>query len=217
MDLIRIDDNKMKIMLTPVDMQSYALDAKEIDCNKSETRRAFRHILNDVRTRTGFDAKGDQIYVQLYPSREGGCEMFVTKLDVVCALGEPSEQPPLTTGNTPPSPQSRPRQEPEGERGRTVAFVFEALEHLLCVCRRLRARSFPGASAAYRGEEGRYYLLLSERAGERGTRRPFPDRRSLSFISEYGVQQNADTVRLYIREHGCPICEKNAVARLSDL
>ncbi len=215
MDLIRIDDNKMKIMLTPGDMQCYELDADTMDRNKSETCRAFRNILDEVRSRTGFDAKGNKIFVQMYPSREGGCEMFVTKLGMICALNDSSERPTLGTGRMSIGLQPRTQHNMETERNRTVAFTFDALEHLLCVCRRLRARAFPGNSAAYWGEEGRYYLLLSEKSG--GRRSLLFDRLSLSFISEYGTQQNAEMVRLYIREHGCPICEKNAVARLADL
>jgi negative regulator of genetic competence, sporulation and motility len=83
MDLIKINDNKLKIMLTPVDMQSYDLRANELDCTNIETRQAFRSIMDEARSRTGFDAKGNQIYVQVYPSREGGCEMFVTKIGLL--------------------------------------------------------------------------------------------------------------------------------------
>lgn len=214
MDLIRIDDNKMKIMLTPVDMQCYELDADAMDADSRETRRAFRHILDDVRVRTGFDALSDKLYVQLYPSREGGCEMFVTRLS--CAAGESAKRPSAGVGSTSLVPQNQEQRAPSGDRNRTVAFVFEALEHLLLACRRLRALSFPGDSGAWRGEEGRYYLILSEGV-ERSSRLPSLDRRALSFIHEYGTQQNAETVRLYIREHGCPICEKNAVMRLAEL
>jgi negative regulator of genetic competence, sporulation and motility len=215
MDLIRIDDNKMKIMLTPVDMQCYALDAIAIDYTKTETRRAFRHILDDVRLQTGFDANGNQLYVQLYPSREGGCEMFVTKLDVTCALGDTTERPHIGIGRASMEAKARTQTAVEAEHRRTVAFSFDALEHLLCVCRRLRAQDFVGGSAAYWGEEGRYYLLLTEKASNR--RSAMFGRLSLAFIGEYGVQQNVETVRLYIREHGCPICEANAVSRLSEL
>lgn len=215
MDLIRIDDNKMKIMLTRGDMQCYALDADHIDYASDDTRRAFRSILDEVRSRTGFDAKGNKIYVQLYPSREGGCEMFVTKLGILCALEDASEHVTPTKGQSSAHLRAHPQRLAEGERHRAVAFSFEALEHLLCVCRRLRSRTFHGASAAYWGEEGRYYLLLSEGASSR--RSPMPDRSCLSFISEYGMPQNADVVRMYIREHGCPICEEDAVKRLSEL
>ena len=214
MDLIRIDDNKMKIMLTPVDMQCYELDADAMDADNRETRRAFRHILDDVRIRTGFDALSDKLYVQLYPSRGGGCEMFVTRL--ACAANENTGHPAADIGSSSLLPKARECRALGGDRNRNVAFVFEALEHLLSACRRLRAQSFPGNSGAWRGEEGRYYLILSE-ACERVSRPLALDRRALAFINEYGTQQNAETVRLYIREHGCPICEENAVVRLADL
>ncbi len=215
MDLIKINENKLKIMLTPVDLQCYDINTAEMDYTQEETRQAFRHILDEARDRTGFDAGGNRIYIQLYPSREGGCELFITKLGVLCTLGEGEDGVPLTkhgnsgVGRTLPIP--RPQQ--ERERGRSVAFVFEKLDHLLTVCRRLSARAYPGGSAAYRGEEGRYFLLLSERGGNRIS--GIIDRAALSLISEYGIQQNADAIRLYIREHARPICESRAIEHLA--
>lgn len=213
MDLIRIDDNKLKIMLTPVDMQCYALD-DTMDYTKDETRQAFRSIMSEVRSRTGFDAEGNRVYVQLYPSRSGGCEMFVTKLDIVCAADR-AKQSSTTQGAARITAQPQPLRLGSAEGGRNLAFAFAALEHLLCVCRRLYACAFDGNSAAYHSEDGRYYLLLGERGGHH---QPLLfDRAALSFLNEYGTQQNADAVRLYIREHGRPICETDAVARLAVL
>ena len=120
MDLIKINDNKLKIMLTPVDMQCYALKADELDCGGIETRQAFRNIMDEVRNRTGFDAKGNQIYVQVYPSREGGCEMFVTKLGLLCALGEGEERPSLSPAkNTSISPATKHQPQKQLERNHT--------------------------------------------------------------------------------------------------
>ena len=215
MDLIKINDNKLKIMLTPGDMQCYALKADELDGAKMETRQAFRSIMDEVRHRTGFDAKGNQIYVQVYPSREGGCEMFVTKLGLLCALGEAEDRPSLSAAKgTCVASTTRTQPSKQSERNRTIAFVFEALDHLLHVCRRLHARDYVGSSAVYRGEEGYFYLLLSE-SGSR--RYALSDRGVLAFLGEYGLQQNAEVVRLYIREHASPICESNAIERLSAL
>ena len=215
MDLIKINDNKLKIMLTPVDMQCYALKADELDYGGIETRQAFRNIMDEVRQRTGFDAKGNQIYVQVYPSREGGCEMFVTKLGLLCALSEGEERPSLSPAkNISSSPATKNQPKRQLERDRSVAFVFEALDHLLHVCRLLQARAYSGSSAVYHGEEGCYYLLLSDNASRRCT---LTDRSMLAFLCEYGLQQNAEVGRLDIREHASPVCEKNAVARLSDL
>ena len=216
MDLIKINDNKLKIMLSATDMSSLALDADHMDYTNSKTREAFRHILEEARDRTGFDAKGNQIYVQLYPSRGGGCEMFVTKLGVVCTLEEsnsPASQD--LSHKKPPAPLPRPKTGERTDRNRTIAFVFDEMEHLLCVCRRLRRRDFPGASEAWLGEEGKYYLLLTERQTT-GHSLLF-DTSLLSFLGEYGHQKNADMIRLYIREHARPICKEDAVGQLSIL
>ena len=215
MDLIRIDDNKLKIMLTPVDMQSYALD-DTMDYTKDETRQAFRSIMSEARSRTGFDAEGNRVYVQLYPSRSGGCEMFVTKLGIRCSADRAAEPSPhVSQRNSHLTAQPHALEAGAAEGGRSLAFAFTALEDLLCVCRRLHARAFGGSSAAYRSEDGRYYLLL----GEIGSHRQplLFDRASLSFLNEFGTPQNADAVRLYIREHGRPICERDAVACLAML
>ncbi len=215
MDLIKINDNKLKIMLSATDMLSFALDADNMDYTNSQTREAFRHILEEARDRTGFDAKGNQIYVQLYPSREGGCEMFVTKLGVVCALEDHSHAQEKSPPKKATAALPRPKPAAQADHNHTVAFVFDAMEHLLCVCRRLYGRAFGGASEAWHGEEGKYYLLLSERGGIQ--RSILFDRTLLSLLGEYGLQQNADTIRLYIREHARPICEADAIGRLAAL
>lgn len=204
MDLIKISDNKLKIMLSPVDMQSYELSVGELDCTNMETREAFRNIMKEARDRTGFDTGGNQIYVQVYPSREGGCEMFVTKLGLLCEAGRKAEG-------------ERSSRIPGGhsEAADAVSVAFENVEHLLAACRRLKAWAFTGKSTAYRGDEGQYYLMLT---GIRGGRPPLTDRRELiCLIEEYGTRQNAATTALYIREHAIPICEGEAVARLAEL
>ena len=80
MELILINSNKLKIMLTEADMIQYELDFNTINYDNIETRRAFWNILDEAKHRTGFDAASDRIFIQLYPSKEGGCEMYVTKV-----------------------------------------------------------------------------------------------------------------------------------------
>ncbi len=202
MDLIKINENKLKIMLTPVDMQSYSLCADELDCTNIETREAFRSIMDEARNRTGFDAGGNQIYVQLYPSKEGGCELFVTKLGL---LGE---------GNRiKRSPESIPAQVHQTER--SVAFAFERLDHLLRVCRWLSVNAVRAKSAVYHGEEGHYYLLLEQYANNRHA--PLLEHSMLASIHEYGTPQNADALRLYIKEHATVVCERGAIEKLAHL
>ena len=78
MELIPINNSKLKIMLDESDMKEYNI-SDEADCANGETRQAIRHILDRARDQIGFNTEGSEIFVQLYTSKRGGCELFVTK------------------------------------------------------------------------------------------------------------------------------------------
>ena len=80
MELIVISTTKLKVMLSAEDMKKLDFDP----CGGADIsdRVAFRNILKEARERCGFDALGDRVFVQYYPEKHGGCEMFVTKITV---------------------------------------------------------------------------------------------------------------------------------------
>ena len=214
MELIRIGDSKLKITMTSDDMTQYDLDCDTMDYDNSETRKAFWAILDRAKLACGFDAAGDRVFVQLYPSKKGGCEMYITKLPLQCADRRESERtrPPLSRPSHTSQTAAVPRFRAEGEeeRERMGAYRFEGMSDLICVCRQLAARGYDAHSSAYCDEKGRFYLLLQERAGAFGTAAV-----EYTFITEFGIPENARTIRLYISEHGSPICEGNAVTTLA--
>ncbi len=210
MELIRISSSKLKIMLTGEDMKKYALDAESADYDNTATRRAFWTILDDVKNQSGFNAAGDRIFIQLYPSKDGGCEMFVTKMGLLCAMNEDEKKGAALSGEK--VPMTLIEKSHEGGRERVGSYVFGELSSLLAVCRQLCARKWRGKSEAYRGRDGRCYLILSER-----TRDMSATLDRLSFITEFGKSENNETVRLYIREHGECICARDAVQTLGVL
>ena len=148
MELIVISENKLKVMLTADDMRHYNLDCDTIDTKGAPARQAFRSILDDARAQTGFDTGKDKIFVQLYPGKSGGCEMFVTRLGTVR-----SEEK---------SPQAdRGKKEPSVKE---YAYVFPALANLLMASQRLRG-NFNGSARAFADREKReFFLVLSEDA-----------------------------------------------------
>ena len=87
MELIKISDSKLKIALTPTDMEKYSLDIQTMDYDKTETRSAFWQLLDEAKHKTGFDAASEKIFVQIYSSIGGGCEMYVTKLKKTVPYG----------------------------------------------------------------------------------------------------------------------------------
>jgi negative regulator of genetic competence, sporulation and motility len=138
MELILINDSKLKIMLSPDDMREYDISCDSVDYKKTETRRAFWCILDDVKHKTGFDAASEKVYIQMYPSKEGGCEMYVTKL----GFTSPDESIDIAENAS-----------------CELAYHFTELDSLLRVCRQLNSIGLDSLGEAYRADNG-YYLIL---------------------------------------------------------
>ncbi len=197
MEVIRINEGRMKIMLTATDMCRYALDPGSLGEGDPETHKAFRRLLEEVHQRTGFDAEEPGVTVQFFPSREGGCEMFISRL----------------TGEGASSPRRLlPPREPGGRNAyrRECAYRIPCLDDLMALCQRLRGLSSVDRSALLADQQGCYYLRLSCL-----TPSPFSLPEELQFLSEYGCFEDPARLEVYITEHGRVLCPEHAIERLS--
>lgn len=195
MELIKISQTKLKIMLTADDMRRFELDSSKM-CDLSG-REAFRNILKEAKDRCGFDTSGDRVFVQYYPEKNGGCEMFVTKLSE--ALKDK-----LSSSGADDLPSGRVFHSTLTERYDSgyIIYSFAEMKYLLMTCKRLKAAEYGGESRAYRIiDKRRYYLVLTGEA---------------YFASENNGIKCAPSFYYVILEHGELICS-DAVARLGDL
>lgn len=244
MELIVIDENKLKIMLSAPDMQHYELRAERMDCADEETRRAFRHIFHDARDRIGFDTEGERLFVQLYTSRGGGCEIFVTKLGERNDLMEAVAVPPAiddsaTTagenalleklfdsgGPAKETAMTRPVSTPPPIERQEVAYACTGSAALLSLCRRLATIGYRGQSETYidiastdNPDDIRWYLFLELPPHPCiGTgKNALP--RELAFLGEYGDPvPDIKSTRTYLSEYGRSICASDAVHILGRL
>ncbi len=190
MELIQISENKLKIMLSETDMIKYSLDGDEADYSRDETRRAFRRMLSCVRQMSGFDTRGERIFVQMYPSRGGGCEVFVTKLGD--RKGDFFEVDTLSRTDV--------------KRQTGDAYGFDSLENMLVVCRYLYScrADCRGEGKAYRDDRGNYYLSL-------------PAGCSFAHSEEFSKKISPARLDAYITEHGRCLIEHGAVEILGKL
>ncbi|MBE6647014.1 MAG: adaptor protein MecA [Ruminococcaceae bacterium] len=214
MELIPINESKLKIMLDESDMKEYNI-GDEADCANQETRLAIRHILDRAKSQIGFDTEGSEIFVQLYTSKRGGCELFITKgslspntdtlrqADKRSKKGKREECKALTVRGEAQMGNGK------NDFGRMV-FSFETLGDLCAVCRILAGLPFAFKSHAYRDECDVFFLVLENTNISAYTRL---DR--LTFILEYGSRERADHTSTYLFEHAKPICHDNAVATLA--
>lgn len=228
MELIVISESKLKIMLSDADMVKYELTGEGMDCADRHTREAFRHIFEDARAEIGFETEGARLFIQFYASKEGGGELFVTKLSEGSVSREASCEIPFPEAGAFTAPLAVEAPLSEGERALLrrvyacgeeappwrVRLRLERLTELLAVCRRLRGIGFRGDSRVYIAEEGRevWYLCL-EADGSLGVRLP----RRLAFLGEYGRLVEGEETELYLTEHGRIICEKDAVETLGEM
>ena len=191
MELIRISDRKLKIMLTATDMSHFEMDAERLGEDSEQMRRSFRLLMREVRRKISFDLDDRRISVQYFPSREGGCEMFVSSLPQ-----SEDKKKAVAAAETPQKPAGTQRFHRES------AYRMKEMQDLLRACERLRAAHFRGDSRAYRDDRGGYLLLVGVVSPS-----PFHLPEEVSFLSEYGELCNLSQMKIYIREHASLISE----------
>lgn len=210
MDFIRISDVKIKVTLSQEDLDRCVTEGERERGSDGSggSHGTLRAILREIRQKTGFDATGERVLMQMFPASDGGCELFVTRLGKLPDK-LPGEKPGGKSGDKPSArkPAPLPAAPPPL---RSAVFVFERLSPLLSVCRHLARVGYPHLSAAYCGDDGLWYLVLQEKIQ---SDRPSP----LSFAEEFGVRRRAGAALAYIKEHGACVSPSHAVADLAPL
>ncbi len=240
MELIVISESKLKIMLSAPDMVHYKLHSLKKSGTDVHTRAAFRKIFEDARTEIGFDTQGERLFIQLYDSLEGGCEIFVTKL----GSGELRAPFACSESKSEPLDESKAHLTPSESDGEqklldniycqddeeedmadhplrltsttayfAKAYVFDATEHVLITCHRLLREGYRGRSSAYIGGDGETWYLLLDIPDTRLFELPI----RYTFLTEYARQTDPATASLYLSEYGRCICDGNAVDILGNL
>ena len=206
MEFILINDMKLKIMLSRSDLEEFDVRANELDYSNTETKRMFWDIIERAKKNVGFCCDGMRVLVQLYASRDGGCEMFVSK------LGNAYNDPLFPEDSESSSLHCQPLYKRDKKYTKKGVFCFDRLEWLITVCRRLFDIGYSGESSAYIDDERSFYLFLD---GLDATGYLPID--EYSFISEYGSAVNTEATAELLCERGKQICAEQAVQILAKL
>jgi negative regulator of genetic competence, sporulation and motility len=194
-EYIKINDSKLKIILCREDLVAWDISAEELDYTNPTAKNVFEGLLLDAKDRFGFDTSGHRVLLQLFTSKDGGCELFVTRLEEVCS-------------------ENKYTAEKEDRSEKTLAYSFEGLHDICAVCKRLADAGFSGDSSAYFSNDGRWFLSIRIKAESYQAAKHF-DR--FAFISEYGEREDPGSLSLYVCEYATPISQSNAVSLLSSL
>ena len=199
MELILINNSKLKIMLTSEDMIKYDLDCNSASYDNTETRRAFWSILDEAKHQTGFDAASDRVLVQLYPSKSGGCEMYITKVGLLYTSNNSSDNQSFFLSTV-----------KENSATKNIAFVFERIHLMIAACKLAIHSGHIEDSCAWIDENGLCYLFTQQTTTLNLTY-------FMGIMSEFGTRtENTDSLT-YIKEHGHQFCTHNAIETLAVL
>ena len=80
MEIIRVTNEKLKLILDSADMKKYGITERALSSDNGTRRRALFSLLEDLQKRTGLDAKGRRTLLEAFPDPAGGCEIFLTVL-----------------------------------------------------------------------------------------------------------------------------------------
>lgn len=195
MEFLMIGDSKIKIVLNKDEAEKYRLDTTSADVSGPSARRIFWRILEQAKSQVGFDPAGDKVLIQLYPLKNGGCEMFVTKLGI---LSDSSAR--LVSRSDRIAMLSKKRS----------FYAFESLDDIICATRAVRAKSDGTSSPSDVYTDGIRYYLSIEEYGKGGEPVEFP------CILEFGTSVTAE-LSTYISEHAERLTDGDGVERFAML
>ena len=198
----------MKITLSEDDLLFYGLELSSLSYSSTQTRRGFWALLDDAKNATGFDAAATPVSVQIYASREGGCEMYILARseENEAKDGENAPTLPMESGLTVCSAVSKAFSPAIG--------AFERLCDLLSACLALRNNGYVGESSAWQIDKC-YYLCLSGNLPQTEKRK-----HAKNGIDATGVLREfsspAEKISpAYLAEHAISLCPADAVETLS--
>ena len=203
MEYILINESKLKIICEEHELELYGVSADSLEYGDASSRKFLDDLLKEAKSKLKFESAKHRILIQLYPCKDGGCEIFISKLD----LAKKEENIKKT---------------PNAKSKETIKklFFFEKLDFLLEACKRISFLQHSNSSAFYLEERG-YYLYFeicdmpkikeSDELEEYGI--PMLD--EYSFLFEYGEAQNVKEELPYLKEYAKIICEQKAIEKLN--
>lgn len=135
MEIIKIGRDSFKISLDSNEAKKYELieSIRANDCMST----SIKVLLEALKEKSGIDFGKERVSAEVYISKDGGCEVFVSKMPEIT---------PITKNNT--KPRSR------------LIYRFETLEHLLMVCEGLKRACYDDKCDVYYNKNTNTYFLV---------------------------------------------------------
>ena len=186
MEIIKIGSNSLKISLCTDETQVYKLEEED----EEQAKYNLMKLLIKVKENISFKIAGEKVVAEIFTSRDGGCEIFVSRVEVFDKMYKEKLIEEIV---------KKPRQT-------TNVYSFDDLDMVLLVAKRLESIDYKGESSLYYDEDGSNYYIFLENASGKDIKYAFLNEYSRHVKSYFGS---------VIKEHYKCVFNKNAVKRLS--
>ena len=191
MEFIYINNKNLKVIFSEKELKDRSLKLCELDYSDPKTKSFFWEIMDTAYLKTGFDVRNAKLSVKIFPSIDGGGEMFITKSTIHNNVLEDND-------------------------GDIV--VIDDADKLYMLCDRIRSYGYNGVSSLYIDENDSFYLVLSNvcKMPSYISKKYRENIDSCAFASDYGSVYKLNTERLaYLEEHMRKICDGNAIQSMT--
>lgn len=80
MRFVTLGEDTVRIILDENDMERFGVSYENMDYGNTHTKKIIWELLDKAKSSTGFDTDGKKLHIQVYPSGDKGCEMYISKL-----------------------------------------------------------------------------------------------------------------------------------------
>ncbi len=199
MEFIYVSNKKIKIILSKEEMEAYSIKPNDFDYEKTSSKHALWSLMDQVEKETGFKTDKSKLLVHLFSSKDGGCELFVSKIqnDLLPSYFRPSNKSEFYASE--------------------IYCISLTYDNLYNLCKRISTDKFKYITSLFC--DGEKYILVFIDTDDKNishsneTVNIFPH-----YISEYGnVIKFEINMLTYFEEHYLKIADKNAVEIISKL
>ena len=190
MEFIYINSKSLKISISAKELKARFCDVSELDYSDIKTKRFFWELMDEAYEKTGFETANSKLYVKIFPSPDGGCEMFITKVEH----------------------QKNVKKEKKG----FIVATSDA-DKLFMLCDRIKTRGFLGESQLY-CDDTQFYLVCDSKVKRPSyiNQKYLPEEKDYLFASEYGdVFRLTEEREAYLNEHMKMVCSNCAVEKMT--
>ncbi len=132
-----LDQQTVKVILSQLDMEELSITYEELDYSRPDTRKIILQLLRRVREKTELDFTKGKLFIEAFPSQEGGCVLYLNLIEQTLSKNRHEFSTPLI-------------------------FSFSNIEELSKLCNKLLTRyhHLILKSALYHHTEESKYILM---------------------------------------------------------